>query len=751
MPPRPQQAPASSAASTSSGSSTSGLQAAQGATRSPLQTRQRLNNLWGLRRTQFEDVLPEGMRGRALLLKIDAACAAAGNGKILNKQRRIAQYSIRLSDTSEPITVLRRVDEFGLADLRRVDAQRSAQDVLHQMELSATKAMGHAMAHIDPQSRQLNGRLRHLWTWSLSQEFEAEFKAHQAKEPGVLPARFLMHLSALCDQAGHAKRLVEDPPIDKFSIRPTGAGEAITVLRRLNELGLADLRKLEPGADETAVLDTMRVGARKAAPKTLKPMNIDPEVKKRLKAAWKGPRRKEFEAVADTIGGIGPSGVRFMLLLSAECDRAGGGKVMDAARKIEKFSIRPKEAAGPITVMRRTDALGLADMRLVGSGRTAPAVLAEMQSSVMRSVIRLKRSRPAPSEPAPKRIKQEPAVTPRAPVLVQRDLDMARTAWLREIDCCDLVGDTAQWSVTLNETDAVIVRHPMQPDPAKDDEFPLRDPHDPQQVHKRYATAEGRCHPQVQVLKVAVSPDMRRYMRDLAKTDPFDRLMMSQRELSAAFRGIEADVEQEMKRLIANRPHPQPRCETRELGPQDVEPHESLLIGQQGLFALKYPDTPEPTFRNGRILGLFSGALLEAEHEYAEQQERFPDMDDYALGVASITLSPLGHANSMAFANTSLDPNAQNLAYAQDKINALFLPLNVTLTDKNGRPTRQPMTAVVALDNLFAYGESAAQVRLHYGDSYLSRMAGKLEAAQAAPRIQVKAEPADPQDPNRAP
>lgn len=715
---------------------------------------QRLNNLWSFRKSQFEDVLPPNVSACALLRHIHEMCDAASDGKVLHERMRIALYSIRLFDAPKPITVLRRVDDLGLADLRRVDAQHSVEEVLHKAISSASQSFGMVVGRKEPQKRKLLKRLRHFWKDGRRQEFEAEFSAYQTLDPQILPSRFLLHLSALCDKAGHAQRIAEKPPIDQFVIHPPGIDAPITVLRRLDELGLADLRKLSHYPDKASLLDKMHACAAASSAKALDPIAIsnDREVKKRLKSGWKGLRREEFESVAGTIGEIGPSGCHFLLRLSAECDRAGGGKVMDASMGIETFTIKPEGATGSITVMRRMDALGLADLRLVSEKQTPQQVLLEMQRSTWRSQSMLKRSRATDGAstsgtraPTAKRIKVEPHTAPsKTPVLVQRDLDMARTAWLKEVECCDLVGDTAQWSVTLSETDAVIVRHPMQPDPAKDDEFPLRDPHHPQRVHPRYATDDGRCHPQVQVLKVVASRDMRRYMRNLSESDSFGRLKMNPRALRMAFKAIESDVEQELKRLMANQPHPQPRHQTRELSPQDLEPHEGLLIGQQGLFALKYPGTPEPTFRNGRILGLFSGAMLETEREHVEQQQRFPDMDDYALDVARLTLSPLGHANSMAFANTALDPHAQGLAYAYDKINAVFLPFTVTLRDRHGQPMRQPMAAVVALDNLFAPGRMSAQVRLDYGDAYLSRLAEKINAAAATatapPHVQVKVE-----------
>lgn len=98
--------------------------------------------------------------------------------------------------------------------------------------------------------------------------------------------------------------------------------------------------------------------------------------------------------------------------------------------------------------------------------------------------------------------------------------------------------------------------------------------------------------------------------------------------------------------------------------------------------------------------------------------------DRYALDVAksrgakAFTLSPMGAANSMAFANTAVTPD---LAYDESRLNARFLPFNVELQSKDGKMQKEQVVAVVGLKN------PRTQILLEYGPNYLQQF--KREAA----------------------
>ncbi|MBW8832418.1 MAG: hypothetical protein JF606_24060, partial [Burkholderiales bacterium] len=90
-----------------------------------------------------------------------------------------------------------------------------------------------------------------------------------------------------------------------------------------------------------------------------------------------------------------------------------------------------------------------------------------------------------------------------------------------------------------------------------------------------------------------------------------------------------------------------------------------------------------------------------------------------------VIYAALGSANSLAFANTALrrpDPAHPEPAYDTERINALFLPFHLELTDRNGVRRNEAAMALVALDNLFPPGDdrSHVQVLADYGETYLA-------------------------------
>ncbi|HET9641840.1 MAG TPA: hypothetical protein VFP68_00420 [Burkholderiaceae bacterium] len=342
-------------------------------------------------------------------------------------------------------------------------------------------------------------------------------------------------------------------------------------------------------------------------------------------------------------------------------------------------------------------------------------------------------------------IDQPPAV--RVPLLVETPLDQARTAFYEELaHVCDLTGDTPQWSSRLAETGGVIVHHRMKPVSGNDDKFPLRDPDNPERALKRYARADGRCHPDVKLKKIKLAgKETHDLLQRMCASDP--RLQLRPEELQPVVDKLIADAQQEFERLIREQERPrdqQRRCLPQKLSAADVQDHEQALIGQYGLFVPRPSNPAEyPTLSKGRILGFYMGKLLESERQRQQAQATHPDSDHYAIDAGrlarrqrgrpnwggarkrtQVTYAGLGSANSIAFANTALrrpDPDHPEPAYDYDRLNALFLPFDLELTDKDGVRRNEVAMALVALDNLFPQGDdrSHAQVLTDYGPGYL--------------------------------
>jgi hypothetical protein len=367
-------------------------------------------------------------------------------------------------------------------------------------------------------------------------------------------------------------------------------------------------------------------------------------------------------------------------------------------------------------------------------------------------------SRPIKLEP----IDHTPAV--RVPVLVETQLDQARTAFYEEVaQVCDLTGEAPQWGPKLDRSGGVIVHHRMQPVPENDDKFPLRDPNDPSRVHPRYAADDGsRCHSDVRLIKIEVAgKKMPEFLREMSAKDSRLRLDPSQIETTVA--ALTDDARQEFERLISER-IAAPRSRPMLLSAADVEDHEQALIGQYGLFVPRPSDRSEYlTLSNGRILGFYTGALLENKHQREQAKATHPDSDHYGMDVnrlpqakrrgsthwsrsrkrTPVTYSALGFANSLAFANTALrrpDPDHPSPAYDHERINALFVPFDVVLTDKRGQPRKETVVALAALDNLFPEVDDRphAQVLADYGDAYLANFSAP--ARSHADAVEVKPE-----------
>ncbi|HET9641843.1 MAG TPA: hypothetical protein VFP68_00435 [Burkholderiaceae bacterium] len=332
----------------------------------------------------------------------------------------------------------------------------------------------------------------------------------------------------------------------------------------------------------------------------------------------------------------------------------------------------------------------------------------------------------------------------RGPIYVETDLDQGRTAFYREVELCDLCGDLAEWRLHLNPKDATMVRHRPAPISENDHKFPLRDPADPLgRVHPRYAGPDGKCDPKVRIRNVRLAQGFRGYFRQLAKTDA--RLRVDPGELPSLFGRLEEDARLELDRLIHERSAPA-RSKPRLLQKTDVMAHEQSLVGQYGLFVPRPSLESElPTFSNGRILGFYMGALVDNDEALARTVSDHPDYEHYAIDANAprgrITYSGKGATNSLAFANTALKAGVPEAAYDTGRINAVFIEFSVGLFDHQGKPSRESVVAMVALDNLFDDNRDEVQVLVDYGDAFLEHFSGESGTENASSPRAIKPDP----------
>jgi len=345
-----------------------------------------------------------------------------------------------------------------------------------------------------------------------------------------------------------------------------------------------------------------------------------------------------------------------------------------------------------------------------------------------------------PTTGAPAPVKVEPIASDadrHAPVLVERMVDHARTAFLEELgQVCDITGERPEWSSLLADEPAVVVSHAMEPDDAMDHVFPYRDPDDPLgRVHARFARDDGSVHP-----KVAVSEDAirlgagGRYLEQMVAEGDW-RVSMTKPELETAIAGLKRSVRAEMERLIASKAPEQPRCTVQRLREEELLEHEKVLAHGHGLKAPEVRDaTLQPTLRNGRILGIYAGVLTENADQHNAYVDLHPGADEYDMEPrrrSQWRVSALGAANSMAYANTAL--KADKPEYDDARINAMYIPFEVPMIDKDGRKIRLPVVALVGLDNLYdAQSNPHRHVLAHYGEGH-PLVGGELKEVKIEP------------------
>lgn len=713
-----------------------------------------LQLLWRSRKPEFSDVYKrycqqpgkEAEGGRLFMEHLRRLCPKPDADRIVDKEFAIESHSITPGGSTTPITVLLRRDSKGsLADLRRVTGTRDkdVEDVLNEMRhtarISTSRRSKLGSGDADLKS------VRWGVAWEARREEFKDIYRMYCSRPGKATtsgALFLRNLAQLCRRPGAAPMADEDLRITRHSIQPDGCS-TITVLLRDTADGAFDLRLLPSARDEPQVLEAMRSSARLSASHTFSGGQATSIADAgHLSDLWR-TRKHEFERVYEDYcrqpGKAATSSSEFLRHLGRLCKDAkdaGLQHVVDSGLGIARYSVLPGGSAHPITVLYREDAQGrLADLRRLVRAEDEPQLLKEMGSSVIRSAShrapkreRADATRPAVQPPVHKRIKTEPPESGRfIPRYVEASLDQARTAFYREIEQrCDLTAGTAQWSSKFSSDDAVIVRHGMEPDPSHDCKFPLRDPLDPVgRAHPRYVGSGGSCAPAVRIQELELGSDYLEYLRQLCEFD--DRLAVKPDELDKIVGRLKRDAAEELGRLIREEPAPTPRCRPRRLRREDLLKHESMLIGQHGLFVPSHlPPGERPTLSNGRILGFYMGKLLECSRDVTRAAAEHPHYLRYVLEVtksngALVVWSAEGCANSLAFANTALLPGTTRPAYDHQRINTIFLPFDVRLTDKNGEQRWETVVAAAALDNLYGHGDAQAQVLIDYGDAFLEQ------------------------------
>ncbi|GLY46794.1 hypothetical protein [Lentzea sp. NBRC 102530] len=275
------------------------------------------------------------------------------------------------------------------------------------------------------------------------------------------------------------------------------------------------------------------------------------------------------------------------------------------------------------------------------------------------------------------------------------------------------------------------VRHDLVPDSAMDHAFPWRDHRDPVgRVYAPFAAEDGSLHPAVRAGADRITARMtggKSVLKSIAADLGDGRLPdVGSREMERLWPLLEADVVREVRRLVEGSP-PDWRAPARPvvLRPDQVRPHEQVLVGRWGL-RLSTPDAvpaDRPSVSNGRVLGLYLGAVLRSvadEERWGAEHVQFPS---YAMqaGGGNFTMTAEGAANFTAFANTGLRADVPSPRYDAEAINAQFVRFVVSLPDGTGKPRKLPVAAMVLLDNAFdPVANRHGIVTVDYGDDYLA-------------------------------
>jgi hypothetical protein len=287
----------------------------------------------------------------------------------------------------------------------------------------------------------------------------------------------------------------------------------------------------------------------------------------------------------------------------------------------------------------------------------------------------------------------------------------------------------------------VTTQYELTPRRGMDNQFPWRSADDPlHRVYEPYAAEDGSVHPEVLARVDQITANisggqypLERIARNAEDTRLPVRVQLGERRSDTAqylgdvvWRQLEHAVAAEIRRLTRGTPHEHPVTPGR-VEENHVRPHERPLIGQWGLFlrTAEHRSGPRPSLLNGRILGVYLGAVLDTEEAsttWARTYSRYPDyrMDVPTGPRRTTTMSAEGAANSIAFANTAITADTRRPNYDRNAINACFVNFTVRMPDRHGGYRDQPIAVLVALENAFdpvlnPYG----MIVVEYGDDYL--------------------------------
>jgi hypothetical protein len=230
--------------------------------------------------------------------------------------------------------------------------------------------------------------------------------------------------------------------------------------------------------------------------------------------------------------------------------------------------------------------------------------------------------------------------------------------------------------------------------------------------------------------------------------------VMGARRMEGLWPLLEQDVAAEVVRLVRGEKAPVARVVVGRLSGQHVRAHEQEMVGQWGVF-LADPLAgagQRMSLTNGRILGLYLGAVLKAGPQMQAWEERYQRYPSYAVEArgrdgSDSTMSAEGAANSIAFVNTALEPGIPKFittgqvfappALDYSVINAVFQPFAVYLPDKHGGFRWEAIVALIALDNAFdPVTNPHRMIVADYGDAYLPNF-----------EPQIKPDPDEPTEP----
>ncbi|WP_410663433.1 hypothetical protein [Amycolatopsis sp. lyj-84] len=293
-----------------------------------------------------------------------------------------------------------------------------------------------------------------------------------------------------------------------------------------------------------------------------------------------------------------------------------------------------------------------------------------------------------------------------------------------------------------------VVSHNLTPMRAMNNAFPFRDPNDPQgRVYEPYADENGQLHSAVVRRADEITAEMietKAMLKGIAR-DPDDTRLpaTAATELTAVWPALERAVAAEMRRLVREEPLATPVVRVGEVTEKHVREHERALVGENGLFLSRrsadIPPAEWPSLRNGRILGVYLGAVLDSGETLANWEETYRKYPSYAMKLAKTrnTMSAEGAANFIAFANTATEDSGHGLTYDHDRINAVFVKFRIHLFDKGENPRAQTIAVLMALDNAFDRETNPDGVILvDYGDDYLRLLENPVKAEpEAAPDV----------------